>query len=156
MATLRYFIRPLLTATLAASATLPAFAFEDDRLTIWMGDNKGQQGIQLLAEQFLEETGIEVEVVFPDNLTDRFQQAAGSGQGPDIVIWAHDRIGEWAQSGLLKQIAPSDSFRESFMTSLGKLPCGMAKPTATPFQWNHSVSFITKPWWTPRRRALPS
>lgn len=114
MATLRYFIRPLLTATLAASATLPAFAFEDDRLTIWMGDNKGQQGIQLLAEQFLEETGIEVEVVFPDNLTDRFQQAAGSGQGPDIVIWAHDRMGEWAQSGLLKQVAPSDSFRESF------------------------------------------
>ncbi|MBF58621.1 maltose/maltodextrin ABC transporter substrate-binding protein MalE [Halomonas sp. FeN2] len=114
MATLRYFIRPLLTATLAASATLPAFAFEDDRLTIWMGDNKGQEGIQLLANQFLEETGIEVEVVFPDNLTDRFQQAAGSGQGPDIVIWAHDRIGEWAQSGLLKQIAPSDSFRESF------------------------------------------
>jgi len=54
MATLRYFIRPLLTATLAASATLPAFAFEDDRLTIWMGDNKGQEGIQLLAISFLK------------------------------------------------------------------------------------------------------
>ncbi len=79
-----------------------------------MGDNKGQEGIRAVADQFLEDTGIEVDVVFPDNLTDRFQQAAGSGQGPDIVIWAHDRMGEWAQSGLLKPIAPSDSFREAF------------------------------------------
>ena len=114
MAMVRPFFTPLLAATLAATATLPAFAFEDDRLTIWMGDNKGQEGIRAVADQFLEETGIEVEVVFPDNLTDRFQQAAGSGQGPDIVIWAHDRMGEWAQSGLLKPIAPSDSFREAF------------------------------------------
>ena len=86
MAMVRPFFTPLLAATLAATATLPAFAFEDDRLTIWMGDNKGQEGIRAVAEQFLEDTGIEVEVVFPDNLTDRFQQAAGSGQGPDIVI----------------------------------------------------------------------
>ena len=73
MAMVRPFFTPLLAATLAATATLPAFAFEDDRLTIWMGDNKGQEGIRAVADQFLEETGIEVEVVFPDNLTDRFQ-----------------------------------------------------------------------------------
>ncbi|XKF14426.1 maltose/maltodextrin ABC transporter substrate-binding protein MalE [Halomonas sp. BLK-85] len=114
MAIYRTLILPLAAATLAASATLPAFAFKDDRLTIWMGDNKGQEGIRAVAEKFLEDTGIEVEVIFPDNLTDRFQQAAGSGQGPDIVIWAHDRMGEWAQSGLLKQVAPSDSFRDEF------------------------------------------
>ncbi|PCF95742.1 maltose/maltodextrin ABC transporter substrate-binding protein MalE [Vreelandella nigrificans] len=114
MAMSRAFFTPLLTATLATCATLPAFAFEDDRLTIWMGDNKGQEGIRVVAEQFFEDTGIKVEVVFPDNLTDRFQQAAGSGQGPDIVIWAHDRIGEWAQSGLLQRVAPSNAFREEF------------------------------------------
>lgn len=114
MATYRPLIMPLLTATLAASTIAPAVAFDDDRLTIWMGDNKGQEGIRAVAEQFLEDTGIEVRVIFPDNLTDRFQQAAGSGQGPDIVIWAHDRMGEWAQSGLLKQVAPSDRFREAF------------------------------------------
>lgn len=39
MATYRPLIMPLAAATLAASTTLPAFAFEDDRLTIWMGDN---------------------------------------------------------------------------------------------------------------------
>lgn len=41
MATSRPIMMPLLSATLAASAALPAVAFEDDRLTIWMGDNKG-------------------------------------------------------------------------------------------------------------------
>ncbi|MDR5874691.1 maltose/maltodextrin ABC transporter substrate-binding protein MalE [Halomonas sp. CUBES01] len=105
---------PLLTTTLLVGVAVPALAFDDDRLTIWMGDNKGQEGIQDVAEQFTRDTGIEMDVVFPDNLTDRFQQAAGSGQGPDIVIWAHDRMGEWAQSGLLKRVAPSDDLRDDY------------------------------------------
>ncbi len=101
---------PLLAAgTLGLSAQ--ALAFDDDRLTIWMGDNKGPEGIREVAERFTADTGIAIEIVHPDNLTDRFQQAAGSGQGPDIVIWAHDRLGEWAQSGLLTQVAPAEDFR---------------------------------------------
>ena len=108
------FMFPLLAATLTAGLSLPAMAFEDDRLTIWMGDNKGPKGIREVAERFTADTGIAIEIVHPDNLTDRFQQAAGSGQGPDIVIWAHDRMGEWAQSGLLTPVSPSDGFRSRY------------------------------------------
>ncbi|MDR5858902.1 maltose/maltodextrin ABC transporter substrate-binding protein MalE [Halomonas eurihalina] len=104
----------LLAATLSAGAALPALAFEDDRLTIWIGDNKGPQGIREVAERFTADTGIDIDLVNPDDITNRFQQAAGSGQGPDIVIFAHDRMGEWAQSGLLKAVAPSDSYRERY------------------------------------------
>ena len=43
----------------------------------------------------------------PDSATDKFQQAAATGNGPDIFIWAHDRLGEWAQSGLISPITPS-------------------------------------------------
>ncbi|EPC01846.1 sugar ABC transporter substrate-binding protein [Litchfieldella anticariensis FP35 = DSM 16096] len=103
-----------LAAFLSAGLALPAMAFEDDKLTIWMGDNKGPEGIREVAERFTQDTGIAIDIVNPDNLTDRFQQAAGSGQGPDIVIWAHDRMGEWAKSGLLKPIAPSDDYRERY------------------------------------------
>ncbi|XKE44772.1 maltose/maltodextrin ABC transporter substrate-binding protein MalE [Halomonas organivorans] len=103
----------LLLASLGLAATQVA-AFEDDTLTLWMGDNKGPEGIRALAERFTEDTGIAVEIVNPDNLTDRFQQAAGSGQGPDIVIWAHDRIGEWAKSGLLDPVAPSAAYRNRY------------------------------------------
>ncbi|EWH00425.1 maltose/maltodextrin ABC transporter substrate-binding protein MalE [Halomonas sp. BC04] len=112
--TLLHSITPLLVATLLGAFSAQLMAFDDDRLTLWMGDNKGQDGIREVAAQFTDETGIEVDVVFPDNLTDRFQQAAGSGQGPDIVIWAHDRIGEWAQSGLLLPISPSDDLRDNY------------------------------------------
>jgi maltose/maltodextrin transport system substrate-binding protein len=101
-------------AALGSSLAFSAHAFDDDRLTIWMGDNKGYDGIREVARQFTDDTGIAVQIVNPDNLTDRFQQAAGSGQGPDIVIWAHDRIGEWAQSGLLAPVAPSADFRERY------------------------------------------
>ncbi|MEQ5802857.1 maltose/maltodextrin ABC transporter substrate-binding protein MalE [Halomonas sp. H10-9-1] len=107
----RGFLFPLLAAALGSGLALPAVAFDADKLTIWMGDNKGPEGIREVGRRFTADTGVEVEVVHPDNLTDRFQQAAGSGQGPDIVIWAHDRLGEWAQSGLLTPLSPSDDFR---------------------------------------------
>ncbi|WP_168012416.1 maltose/maltodextrin ABC transporter substrate-binding protein MalE [Halomonas salinarum] len=108
------FLTPLLVATLGAGAALPAMAFEDDTLTVWIGDNKGPQGIREVAERFTTDTGIAVDIVHPDDMTNRFQQAAGSGQGPDIVIFAHDRMGEWAKSGLLDSVAPSDSYRERY------------------------------------------
>ncbi|QOR40067.1 maltose/maltodextrin ABC transporter substrate-binding protein MalE [Billgrantia diversa] len=110
----RHAVSVTLLAALAGGLSLSAHAFDDDRLTIWMGENKGDDGIREVARQFTDDTGIAVEVVNPDNLTDRYQQAAGSGQGPDIVIWAHDRIGEWAQSGLLAPISPGDDFRERY------------------------------------------
>lgn len=103
-----------LLALALGGAALPAQAFEDDALTVWMGDNKGPEGIRQLARQFEDETGIRVDIVNPDNLTDRFPQAAGSGQGPDIVMWAHDRLGEWAQSGLLAPVKPNTEFRSHY------------------------------------------
>jgi maltose/maltodextrin transport system substrate-binding protein len=110
----RHLLLPLIAATLGAGLATPALAFEDDRLTIWIGDNKGPEGIREVAERFTADTGIAIDIVHPDNITDRFQQAAGSGQGPDIVIFAHDRMGEWAQSGLLTPIAPSNGFRDRY------------------------------------------
>ena len=108
------FLAALLAATVGAGAAIPAHAFEEGKLTVWIGDNKGPEGIRQIAKQFTDDTGVPVKIVNPDNLTDRFPQAAGSGQGPDIVIWAHDRLGEWAQSGLLKAVSPSKEYRDRF------------------------------------------
>ncbi len=33
-----------------------------------------------------------------------FPQVAATGDGPDIIFWAHDRFGGYAQSGLLAEI----------------------------------------------------
>jgi maltose/maltodextrin transport system substrate-binding protein len=56
-----------------------------------------------------------VKVEVPDGLTDKFQAAAKSGKGPDIVFWAHDRLGEWADAGLLKPLEIRDDFKASFI-----------------------------------------
>ena len=60
-----------------------------------------------LAKKFEEELGVEVVVEHPESVTDKFQQAAANGQGPDIFIWAHDRFGEWAAGGLITPVDPS-------------------------------------------------
>ena len=39
---------------------------------------------------------------------------ARSGKGPDIVFWANDRIGEWANAGLLKPLQIKEDFKAAF------------------------------------------
>ncbi len=86
-------------------------AFSDDELVVWIGGDKAYKGMETVGKRFEQELGIKVKVEIPENLTDRFQQAAATGKGPDIVMWAHDRFGEWAQSGLLATVNPSDSVK---------------------------------------------
>ena len=88
-----------------------AMAFSEDELVVWIGGDKSYNGMEEVGKRFEEELGVKVKVEIPENLTDRFQQAAATGKGPDIVMWAHDRFGEWAQSGLLAPIKPSGSVK---------------------------------------------
>lgn len=97
-------IASALAMTLGAGS---AFAFSDGELVIWMGGDKAYTGMAEIGKKFEREMGIKVKVEIPENLPDRFQQSAATGKGPDIVLWAHDRFGEWAQSGLLAPVQPS-------------------------------------------------
>ncbi|MDB2384557.1 maltose/maltodextrin ABC transporter substrate-binding protein MalE [Endozoicomonas sp.] len=101
----------LAIASLLASAS-SAMAFKDDELVIWVGGDKAYTGIREIGEQFAKDLKIRVKVEIPEGLTDRFQQAAASGSGPDILFWAHDRYGEWAKSGLLAPVTPSAKFKQ--------------------------------------------
>jgi maltose/maltodextrin transport system substrate-binding protein len=92
-----------------ASAATGASAFEDGKLTVWINSDKGYNGLQKLGDKFAEELGVPVVVEHPEAVTDKFQQAAATGQGPDIFIWAHDRFGEWAAGGLIVPVEPSQA-----------------------------------------------
>ncbi|MDY0149766.1 MAG: maltose/maltodextrin ABC transporter substrate-binding protein MalE [Kiritimatiellia bacterium] len=85
---------------------LPAQAWDADRLLIWINGDKGYRGIEEIGQIFEHHTGIPVVVEHPEGATDKFFHAAKSGKGPDIMIWAHDRLGEWADAGLLLPIDP--------------------------------------------------
>lgn len=101
-------LKPIVTAVcLGLMAGSASAAIEEGKLVIWIGGDKGYNGLQEVGNRFAEELGIEVEVAHPDKVTDKFVQAAATGNGPDIFIWAHDRFGEWAKSGLISEVSPS-------------------------------------------------
>ncbi|MBU2713132.1 maltose/maltodextrin ABC transporter substrate-binding protein MalE [Zooshikella sp. WH53] len=111
------------TITLLASSflisqcvsTTALAAIAEGELTIWINGDKGYNGLQAVGDRFAKETGISVKVAHPDKATDKFQQAAATGNGPDIFIWAHDRLGEWAKSGLIAPLSPSKSIKSGIV-----------------------------------------
>jgi len=74
-------------------------------LVIWF-TVEGAKAMRAVAEAFTRETGVEVVVETPDDGPSKFQQAAAAGKGPDIYVYAHDRIGEWIAGGLLHSVTP--------------------------------------------------
>ena len=103
-------LRPILAASLLALAARPAPAWEPGALLIWINGDKGYEGIAEIGGKFTENTGVPVDVEHPEGATDKFFHAAKSGKGPDLMIWAHDRLGEWADTGLLLPIDPDPAF----------------------------------------------
>ena len=94
-----------LVSTTLLSAT-PAAAFEDGVLRVWINGDKGYDGLQQIGDRFEAELGVPVIVEHPDDATNKFQQSASAGEGPDIFFWPHDRLGEWAGAGLLSPVEP--------------------------------------------------
>ena len=92
----------LLAGALAATA-------QDDALTIW-ADSTRAPILEELGAQFEEEFGIGVvvhELGFGD-IRDQFKTAAPAGEGPDVIVAAHDWLGELVVNGLLAELDLSD------------------------------------------------
>jgi len=104
-------------AALLLTTASPAFALEEGKLLIWMGGDKGDALLQEVVAQFTADLGVEVVIEVADPLTDKFQQAAATGDGPDIVLWAHDRFGEWAAGGLIQPVDPSQEITDGILGS---------------------------------------
>ena len=121
-------------AALMITTALPAAALEDGKLLIWTGANRDKDQLEAAVAAFTEDLGIEVsvEVVDPD-LPQKFQQAAATGDGPDIVMWAHDRFGEWANGGLIQPVNPG-------AWADGVLPSSMDAVQFDGSTWGYPVS----------------
>ncbi len=89
-------------------------AIEKDQLTVWVSGDKGYNGIAKVGEKFTADTGIKVTVAHPDQVEVKFMQTAATQNGPDIMMWAHDRFGEWAAAGLIAPLNPSDEEKAKF------------------------------------------
>ena len=96
-----------------ALAPLLALAQTPPKLLIWINGDKGYNGLQKVGDAFTAESGVPVVVQHPEGAPDKFQAAAAAGKGPDIMCWAHDRVGEWARSGLLVPVHPPKRVRDA-------------------------------------------
>jgi maltose/maltodextrin transport system substrate-binding protein len=107
--------RNLLFVVFVLFSVVRAAAWTEGELLIWISDNRGFKALQELGKKFEEEMGVPVKVETQEQITEKFQAAAQGGKGPDIFFWAHDRIGEWADAGLLKPLEISDEFKAAYL-----------------------------------------
>ena len=92
-------------------------AAEPPRLLVWINGDKGYNGLQQVGDAFAKVSGVKVVVQHPEGAPDKFQAAAGAGKGPDIFCWPHDRVGEWAKSGLIVPVQPPRRIRDEIEAS---------------------------------------
>jgi maltose/maltodextrin transport system substrate-binding protein len=104
-------IRHFFCGIFLLASALSALAWTNGELLVWINGDKGYHGLAEVGKKFEKDLGIPVKVEAPEGATDKFQAAAQAGKGPDIMLWAHDRIGEWADAGLLKPVTVSDDFK---------------------------------------------
>ena len=104
-----------LLSSLAALWLIPItiYAWTSGELLIWMDPERGE-ALEPLAKKFQNELGIKIKIETPANITTNFPIVAQAGKGPDIVIWAHDKVGEWADGGLIAPVNVAPEFADRF------------------------------------------
>jgi maltose/maltodextrin transport system substrate-binding protein len=91
----------------------PAFAWTNGELLVWM-DADRTRTLESILKKFEDQYAIKVRLEAPQNITENFLTAAQCGKGPDIVIWAHDKVGEWADAGLISPLEVSSAIRQKY------------------------------------------
>lgn len=99
-----------LVAAMMLFATATARADDKGTLQIWINGDKAYNGLDAVGKKFTKDTGVKVIVEHPQDAPVKFQQAASSKNGPSIMIWAHDRAGEWVSAGLIEPVNPTPKF----------------------------------------------
>lgn len=91
----------------AASGDNPASVADDGAakagvLTIWADDTRYDQIVEL-SKDFTAATQVEVNVVQKsvDSMVDEFLAQVPTGKGPDIIINAHDKLGQMVSNGVV-------------------------------------------------------
>ena len=107
-------------ALLCVLAAAPLAQAGELKLLVWINGDKGYNGLQKVGDAFERESGVKVTVQHPEAAPDKFQSSSGAGKGPDIFCWPHDRVGEWARSGLVVPIRPREKLRNEIDASAWK------------------------------------
>ena len=88
-------------------------------LTVWV-DAERVDALQGAADSYEEKTGVAVELVGKsvDDMKDDFIQQVPTGKGPDVVMGAHDWLGELSTNGVVAPIELGDSAEDYLPVAL--------------------------------------
>lgn len=92
----------------SASATASTSAASGGTLTIW-ADDKRAAALKTFGEQFGKDNGVTVKIeAVSKDLQTNFVTASQAGNAPDIVVGAHDWIGNLVQNGAIDPVQLSN------------------------------------------------
>lgn len=83
------------------------------KIEVWCTD-KEVAGLEPVARQFKKDKKVEVEIVVQAEVRSKYKQAAIAKTGPDIVIGAHDWVGELAKNGVISEINLSEKDKNKY------------------------------------------
>ncbi|MEV8265002.1 extracellular solute-binding protein [Microbacterium sp. NPDC077057] len=88
-------------------------------LTVWV-DAERVDALQGAADAYQEKTGVTVKLVGKsvDDMKDDFIQQVPTGKGPDVVMGAHDWLGELSTNGVVAPIELGDSSEDYLPVAL--------------------------------------
>jgi len=93
----------------AASGAASAPVTSGGELVIW-ADDKRAAALKPLAAKFAADNGVTVKVeAISVDIVPKFLTASQAGNAPDIVVWAHDVIGNFVRNGAIDPVQLSDT-----------------------------------------------
>lgn len=105
----KFFLIMAIAALMVAPAISLVNAQDTVNLVLWHAkqDAEGDALLAIIDAFQAANPGITVEQVYNPSGTiqDSFVAAAGAGEGPDMIIWANDSVGPWANAGLIADIS---------------------------------------------------
>jgi maltose/maltodextrin transport system substrate-binding protein len=110
------------------------YAWHSGELLIWMDANRAR-GLQTLEHQYETKLGIHVRIESPPDIVNSFTIAASGQGGPDIVFWAHDKVAQWAEGGLISALEIRDEVRARYFPLAWQ---GLAYQGQT---WGYPIAF---------------
>ena len=111
-------------------------------LLIWTGGGPGGEATKKLAATFGKANGVNVTVqIVPKDLQTQFVTAAQAGNSPDVVMGAHDWIGNLVQNGAIDPVQMSDETQSLFEPLAIKAVTFNGQTYGIPFTMNNIVLF---------------
>ena len=106
----------------SAAEETPAAAGDGGTLTIW-ADETRIDIVEEIGAQYTEESGVEIEVVqkASADIGNEFITTVPTGEGPDIIVSAHDGLGGWVTNGVVGTVdigEKADAFSEAALNGV--------------------------------------